>query len=210
MRNLIFTLLLAIAVVLPYESSAQIDLGKALGILLGEGATAQQQQPRSPLEEIAEKAPGAKDLVQTWAYDKLYLKYLGTNPLADAALQQVNMTAQAALKNAGLVSGSFTFTIRRNGTCFIMHEGEALDGTYSYIPEKGRVTLTTAYGGQQYTSKGFFTMEGKNLTLMVDARDVLSLVLAIYPEYRNDPNLQTIEGILTQFKGVYVCLDFRR
>ena len=53
MRNLLFTLLLAIAVVLPYESSAQIDLGKALGILLGEGTTV-QQQPRSPLEEIAE------------------------------------------------------------------------------------------------------------------------------------------------------------
>ena len=100
MKRLFLSILLAIVVAIPQESSAQIDLGKALGLLLGESA--QQQTPsRSPLAEIAEKAPAAKDLCHTWAYDRVYLKYLGTSPLADAALQQVDGSAQAALKNAG-------------------------------------------------------------------------------------------------------------
>lgn len=209
MKKLFLSILLAIVVAIPQESSAQIDLGKALGLLLGESA--QQQTPsRSPLAEIAEKAPAAKDLCHTWAYDRVYLKYLGTSPLADAALQQVDGSAQAALKNAGIVSGAFTFTLRRNGECFIMRDGEALDGSYEYIAEKGRVTLKTSFEGATYSNKGFFVKEGKNLVLMVDARDVLSTLLAIYPEYRTDQTVVMIDGILQQFKGVYVCVEFRR
>jgi hypothetical protein len=201
---LTFGLLLS-TMLLPMGASAQIDLSKAFGALLGATETTSE---KNPLELIAESAPTSRDVVRTWAYDRLYFEYIGSNPLADVALQQLDVTVQAALKREGIVSGAFTLTLRRNGTGFIMRDGAALDGKYSYNETKGRVEFSVLINGTSYPCGGFFKLNGKDLIAMVDARDVFNIYLAESPQYSNDPTALTIQGILDSFKGVFISLYF--
>ena len=197
--------MLLLSILLPVGASAQIDLSKALGALLGATETSAE---KNPLELIAESAPTAREVVRTWAYERLYFEYLGTNPLAEVALQQLDVTVQAALKREGIVSGAFTLTLRRNGTGFIMRDGAALDGKYSYNETKGRVEFSVLVNGTSYPCGGFFKLNSKDLIVMVDARDVFNIYLAESPQYRNDPTALTIQGILDSFKGVFISLYF--
>lgn len=205
-----FTLLLGLvlmSVLYPASAMAQVDLSKAFGALLGAVETAPAE---NPLELIAKSAPKARDVVRTWAYEKLYFEYLGTNPLADVALQQLDSTVQAALKREGIVSGAFTLTLRRNGTGFIMRDGSAIDGEYRYNEEKGRVEFSVLVNGTKYGCGGFFKLKDENLVVMVDARDLYDIYLAESPQYRNDQTALTIQGILDSFKGIYISLEFFR
>lgn len=205
-----FALMLALMValvLLPSSAMAQIDLSKALGALLG-GAEATPD--KNPLELIAEAAPSSRDVVRTWAYDRLYLEYLGTNPLADVALQQLDVTLQAALKREGIVSGAFTLTLRRNGTGFIMRDGNALDGEYKYNEAKGRVEFSVLVNKTKYPCGGFFKLKGDNLVVMIDARDIFSIYLAESPQYSNDQTAISIKGVLDSFPGVFISLEFSK
>lgn len=203
-----FALMLGLVVMFMLSSvsaMAQIDLSKAFGALLG---ASEATPAENPLELIAKSAPKARDVVRTWAYEKLYFEYLGTNPLADVALQQLDSTVQAALKREGIVAGAFTLTLRRNGTGFIMRDGSAIDGEYTYNEEKGRAEFTVLVNGTKYGCGGFFKLKDENLVVMVDARDLYNIYLAESPQYRNDQTALTIQGILESFKGIYISLEF--
>ena len=203
-----FSLLLCLVVGFVLSSTsamAQIDLSKAFGALLGAAEATPEQ---NPLELIAKSAPKARDVVRTWAYERLYFEYLGTNPLADVALQQLDGTVQAALKREGIVSGSFTLTLRRNGTGFIMRDGSAMDGEYAYNEAKGRAEFSVLVNGTKYRCGGFFKLKEENLVVMVDARDLYNIYLTESPQYRNDQTALTIQGILESFKGIYISLEF--
>lgn len=205
-----FALLLGLVVMFMLSSvsaMAQIDLSKAFGALLG---ASEATPAENPLELIAKSAPKARDVVRTWAYEKLYFEYLGTNPLADVALQQLDSTVQAALKREGIVAGAFTLTLRRNGTGFIMRDGSAIDGEYRYNEEKGRVEFSVLVNGTKYGCGGFFKLKDENLVVMVDARDLYDIYLAESPQYRNDQTALTIQGILDSFPGVFISLEFFR
>lgn len=203
-----FALLLCLVVGFMLSSTsamAQIDLSKAFGALLG---AAEATPAQNPLELIAKSAPKARDVVRTWAYERLYFEYLGTNPLADVALQQLDGTVQAALKREGIVSGSFTLTLRRNGTGFIMRDGSAMDGEYAYNEAKGRAEFSVLVNGTKYHCGGFFKLKDENLVVMVDARDLYNIYLTESPQYRNDQTALTIQGILESIKGIYISLEF--
>lgn len=210
MKRIVSLLFVVVALVaLPMRAEAQIDLSKAFGALLG-AATAEQSAEKSPLEIIAEQAPSSRDVVRTWGYERAYFDYLGSNPLAEVALQQLDTTVQAALKREGIVAGSFTLTLRRNGSGFIIWREHAVDGTYDYIEQKGRVTIATSVDGVNYECGGFMKMEGDNLVVMVDARDAMDAFLAAAPNYRNDSVVLTMQGLLESFKGIFICVEFRK
>ncbi len=205
-----FALLLGLvlmSVLYPASAMAQVDLSKAFGALLGAVETAPAE---NPLELIAKSAPKARDVVRTWAYEKLYFEYLGTNPLADVALQQLDSTVQAALKREGIVSGAFTLTLCRNATGFIMRDGSAIDGEYRYNEEKGRVEFSVLVNGTKYGCGGFFKLKDENLVVMVDARDLYDIYLAESPQYRNDQTALAIKGVLDGFPGVFISLEFSK
>ena len=152
MKRIVSLLFVAFALVaLPMRAEAQIDLSKAFGALLG-APTAEQSAEKSALEIIAEQAPSSRDVVRTWGYERAYFDYLGSNPLAEVALQQLDTTVQAALKREGIVAGSFTLTLRRNGSGFIIWREHAVDGTYDYIEQKFDEIVATAKanGGNLY------------------------------------------------------------
>ncbi len=206
-RFTLIVLLVGVALVVrPAEAAAQIDLSRAIGVLLG-GETSSEQ---NPFERIAEAAPSARDVVRTWAYERLFFDYLGANNLATVALQQLDNTVQAALKREGIVAGAFTMTLKRNGTGFLMHEGYAVDGEYAYSEDNGRVTIATTIDGTRYECGGFLTMRGDNLVVMVDARDAFEVFLASSPQYRTDPTVVGIRDILQSFKGIFISIEYRK
>ena len=208
MKRLVLLLSLSFAfVLLPFSASAQFDLSKAFGALLGSADNTAQQDP---LKAIAEAAPSSRDVVRTWAYERLYFEFLGNNPLAEVALQQLDSTVQAALKREGIVSGAFTLTLRRNGTGFIMRDGNALDGEYKYNEEKGRVEFSVLVNGTKYPCGGLFKLKDENLVFMVDAGDIFDIYLNESPQYSNDPTALSIKGVLDSFPGVFISLDFSK
>ena len=208
MKRLLFVVVLFVAMLCTtIEARAQFDLGKAFGALLEQQSTS---KPKDPLAAIAEAAPSSREVVRTWGYERIFFEYLGANPLADMAMQQLDVTVQAALKREGIVPGSFSLTLRRNGTGFIIFKEYAIDGRYDYIEEKGRATFIINIEGVDYQCGGFMKMRGDNLVVMLDAGDIFDIIVAAYPEYRNDSTALTMQGLLESFKGIFISLEFHK
>ena len=84
-----FILLLALVsfVAFPESVSAQFDLSKALGSLLGGSSkSTTTTTTNDPYKKLAEAAPAASTLNVSWSYDSATFTYLGNYPLADCML----------------------------------------------------------------------------------------------------------------------------
>ena len=84
-RILLLSVVMVLGCVAPFTASAQFDLGKALGGLLGAAAT--PQPTVSPYDEIRDNAPARSKILGTWQYKTASLEYLGSNALAAVALK---------------------------------------------------------------------------------------------------------------------------
>ena len=103
----------------------------------------QSQQPqKSPFEILAENAPSARLLQGSWLYSDAGAEYLGVNPLADMAIAQAEQYAKSRIVAAGIKPGSFSVTLRRNGTGTITFGERTLSGRYVYNAENATIIIS--------------------------------------------------------------------
>ena len=204
----LLTLALLCAVVAPSEASAQFDLGKALGQLLG--APAQDTSKPSPYDEIRSTAPARSKTLGTWQYKSATLQYLGDNPLAEMALSQLEGYGLAELRKHGIIEGCCSLTLRRNGMAVLSTRDALQDGTINYDETTSRMTLSTVIDGETYNAKGYLRIVSERLLVMIDARDVLKMLVKNYPELATDQTYIMAQGVLQSFGDIYLTIVFIR
>lgn len=210
MKRFVALLILALlcAVVAPSEASAQFDLGKALGQLLG--APAQDTSKPSPYDEIRSTAPARSKTLGTWQYKSVTLQYLGDNPLAEMALSQLEGYGLAELRKHGIIEGCCSLTLRRNGMAVLSTRDALQDGTINYDETTSGMTLSTVIDGETYNAKGYLRIVSERLLVMIDARDVLKMLVKNYPELATDQTYIMAQGVLQSFGDIYLTIVFIR
>ena len=208
MKRFVALLILALlcAVVAPSEASAQFDLGKALGQLLG--APAQDTSKPSPYDEIRSTAPARSKTLGTWQYKSATLQYLGDNPLAEMALSQLEGYGLAELRKHGIIEGCCSLTLRRNGMAVLSTRDALQDGTINYDETTSGMTLSTVIDGETYNAKGYLRIVSERLLVMIDARDVLKMLIKNYPELATDQTYIMAQGVLQSFGDIYLTIVF--
>ena len=210
MKRFVALLILALlcAVVAPLEASAQFDLGKALGQLLG--APAQDTSKPSPYDEIRSTAPARSKTLGTWQYKSATLQYLGDNPLAEMALSQLEGYGLAELRKHGIIEGCCSLTLRRNSMAVLSTRDALQDGTINYDETTSGMTLSTVIDGETYNAKGYLRIVSERLLVMIDARDVLKMLIKNYPELATDQTYIMAQGVLQSFGDIYLTIVFIR
>lgn len=210
MKRFVALLILALlcAVVAPSEASAQFDLGKALGQLLG--APAQDTSKPSPYDVIRSTAPARSKTLGTWQYKSATLQYLGDNPLAEMALSQLEGYGLAELRKHGIIEGCCSLTLRRNGMAVLSTRDALQDGTINYDETTSGMTLSTVIDGETYNAKGYLRIVSERLLVMIDARDVLKMLIKNYPELATDQTYIMAQGVLQSFGDIYLTIVFIR
>lgn len=188
----------------PVEVSAQFDLGKALGQLLGGSATTPAADVPTPYDRLRENAPAKSKLMGTWQYKSATVEYLGDNPLADAALKSVEGYGLAELKKLGVIEGCCSLTLRRNGLAVVATRDELQEGTFTYDESDASVVIKSTYDGKSYRADGYVKIVGGRLIVMVDALDVLKEILKASPELATDQTVITTKALLESFGDVYI------
>lgn len=210
MKRFVALLILSLlcAVVAPSKASAQFDLGKALGQLLG--APAQDTSKPSPYDEIRSTAPARSKTLGTWQYKSATLQYLGDNPLAEMALSQLEGYGLAELRKHGIIEGCCSLTLRRNGMAVLSTRDALQDGTINYDETTSGMTLSTVIDGETYNAKGYLRIVSERLLVMIDARDVLKMLIKNYPELATDQTYIMAQGVLQSFGDIYLTIVFIR
>ena len=99
------------------ETSAQIDLGKALGTLISEAQKVQQTPDH--YAKLRANAPTKTKVLGSWHYLSARVEYLGINTLAEVAIPQLESFVLGELKRNGIVEGCCSLTLNRNGVAVI-------------------------------------------------------------------------------------------
>lgn len=169
----------------------------------------QQQQPqKSPFEILAENAPVARQLQGSWLYSDAGAEYLGVNPLADMAIAQVEQYAKSRIVAAGIKPGSFSVTLRRNGTGTITFGERTLSGRYVYNAENATIIISGTINNVAVSVSGYVRYADGNLDILVEATSALDALLKVYPELATDQTVQMVSGMLSSFPGVYAKATF--
>lgn len=200
----------ATIVIAPVEVSAQFDLGKALGQLLGGSATTPADDVPTPYDRLREGAPAKSKLMGTWQYKGATIEYLGDNPLADAALKSVEGYGIAELKKLGVIEGCCSLTLRRNGLAVVATRDALQEGTFTYDESDASVVIKGTYDGTSYRADGYVKIVGGRLIVMVDAMDVLKEILKASPELATDQMVITTKTLLESFGDVYISVMWVR
>lgn len=200
----------ATIVIAPVEVSAQFDLGKALGQLLGGSATTPADDVPTPYDRLRENAPAKSKLMGTWQYKGATIEYLGDNPLADAALKSVEGYGIAELKKLGVIEGCCSLTLRRNGLAVVATRDALQEGTFTYDESDASVVIKGTYDGTSYRADGYVKIVGGRLIVMVDAMDVLKEILNASPELATDQTVITTKALLESFGDVYISVMWVR
>lgn len=200
----------ATIVIAPVEVSAQFDLGKALGQLLGGSATTPADDVPTPYDRLRENAPAKSKLMGTWQYKGATIEYLGDNPLADAALKSVEGYGIAELKKLGVVEGCCSLTLRRNGLAVVATRDALQESTFTYDESDASVVIKGTYDGTSYLADGYVKIVGGRLIVMVDAMDVLKEILKASPELATDQTVITTKALLESFGDVYISVMWVR
>lgn len=169
----------------------------------------QSQQPqKSPFEILAENAPVARQLQSSWLYSDAGAEYLGVNPLADMAIAQVEQYAKSRIVAAGIKPGSFSVTLRRNGTGTITFGERTLSGRYVYNAENATIIISGTINNVAVSVSGYVRYADGNLDILVEATSALDALLKVYPELATDQTVQMVSGMLSSFPGVYAKATF--
>ncbi|MBO7314862.1 MAG: DUF4923 family protein [Alistipes sp.] len=169
----------------------------------------QSQQPqKSPFEILAENAPAARQLQSSWLYSDAGAECLGVNPLADMAIAQVEQYAKSRIVAAGIKPGSFSVTLRRNGTGTITYGERTLSGRYVYNAENATIIISGTINNVAVSVSGYVRYADGNLDILVEATSALDALLKVYPELATDQTVQMVSGMLSSFPGVYAKATF--
>jgi hypothetical protein len=209
-KTLILLLTLVAFALMPESASAQIDLTKALGGLLGAAqSSASGNSNNSPYKKLAEAAPAASTLMGNWTYDSATFAYVGNNPLAGAVVAQLDPVAADVLRQIGVSQGSATLTLDKSRGS-VTHGDMVLKGEYEYNSSTAGITISGVIEKVAVSVKGYVKYSAPMLTVMLDVKELVEAVKSIYPEYKSDPNVILIESLLKDMGDVFVVGKFKR
>lgn len=209
MRRLTSLLALCIMLVaMPMSVSAQFDLSKALGGLLG-SATSKNNQTTvvDPYKKLAETAPSNSTLNGTWSYQSASFSYIGNNPLASMAVAQLDPVIADVLTKLGITRGTAELKLK-SGSGVISHEGRSLNGEYSYRRSTASIVAKSTIDGKSVSASGYVKYSSGTLAVLLDVKEVLKAIKSVYPEYAADPNVVLVETILKDIGDVFVVGKF--
>lgn len=194
------------------EATAQLDLSRALTTLLGANKDKKtpEQDVKSPYELLAEAAVSPSKLTGVWLYHSATVEYLGVNPLADVALNQLEGYAQAELRGAGVLPGYFGLTLRRNGVAYLSHKDDIFEGRYKYNASDASVTISTKVNDMTLSLGGYIKQSGSRMELLLDAADAMTLFKELFPEYSTNSMVISADAAIKSFGDVYISIRFTR
>lgn len=190
------------------ETSAQVDLGRALGTLLNEAAQAQPTQDQYAV--LKSNAPSKSKILGSWHYLSARVEYLGINSLAQVAIPQLESFVLSELKRNGIVEGCCSLTLNRSGVAVIGTLDTIYEGSYSYDPQSAKVKATYIYDNRSYAVGGYLKFVSSRLAVMIDMRDILRELLVVRPSLATDENFIMIKGVVDSFGDIYLSVLFSR
>ena len=208
MKKTFYTLIAVVAVALvPTTASAQFNLSRLLGGL-SKVANAQTEK-EDPYQRLAEAAPSSYTLNGNWTYQSASFSYLGSSPLADIAIAQIDPIITNTLKQLSITPGSVK--LRLNGGKGTITQGDhVLEGSYVYTRSKAAIVAETTLDGKTVKASGYVRYESGELTVMLDARELINAMTTIMPELRKDQNILLVETLIKDLKDVYVVGKFTK
>lgn len=188
MKKTFYTLIAVVAVALvPTTASAQFNLSRLLGGL-SKVANAQTEK-EDPYQRLAEAAPSSYTLNGNWTYQSASFSYLGSSPLADIAIAQIDPIITNTLKQLSITPGSVK--LRLNGGKGTITQGDhVLEGCYVYTRSKAAIVAETTLDGKTVKASGYVRYESGELTVLLDARELINAMTTIMPELKKDQNIQ--------------------
>lgn len=195
---------------LPETASAQWDLSKLTGLF--KGGSSSSSQKKSPYQTLAENAPTTKRVVGLWNYKNFSIDYLGTNAFAEAAISQIESIGREELMMAGIKAGSFSVRLNANGSGSFCYEDYVYDGSYTYDSSTARFRIQAmADNGKTLTCGGYLKMsEDGELIIMLKAEDAVRAFKTMLPDADDDSTFEMIEGVVSNFSGLYLSLRCTR
>jgi hypothetical protein len=208
MKKTFYTLIAVVAVALvPTTASAQFNLSRLLGGL-SKVANAQAEK-EDPYQRLAEAAPSSYTLNGNWTYQSASFSYLGSSPLADIAIAQIDPIITNTLKQLSITPGSVK--LRLNGGKGTITQGDhVLEGSYVYTRSKAAIVAETTLDGKTVKASGYVRYESGELTVLLDARELINAMTTIMPELRKDQNILLVETLIKDLKDVYVVGKFTK
>lgn len=126
------------------------------------------------------------------------------------AIAQVEQYAKSRIVAAGIKPGSFSVTLRRNGTGTITFGERTLSGRYVYNAENATIIISGTINNVAVSVSGYVRYADGNLDILVEATSALDALLKVYPELATDQTVQMVSGMLSSFPGVYAKATFGR
>jgi hypothetical protein len=208
MKKTLYTLIAVVAVALvPTTASAQFNLSRLLGGL-SKVANAQTEK-EDPYQRLAEAAPSSYTLNGNWTYQSASFSYLGSSPLADIAIAQIDPIITNTLKQLSITPGSVK--LRLNGGKGTITQGDhVLEGSYVYTRSKAAIVAETTLDGKTVKASGYVRYESGELTVLLDARELINAMTTIMPELKKDQNILLVETLIKDLKDVYVVGKFTK
>ena len=130
--------------------------------------------------------------------------------MAEMALSQLEGYGLAELRKHGIIEGCCSLTLRRNGMAVLSTRDALQDGTINYDETTSGMTLSTVIDGETYNAKGYIRIVSERLLVMIDARDVLKMLIKNYPELATDQTYIMAQGVLQSFGDIYLTIVFIR
>lgn len=208
-KIIIIALLTIVGLATTTEASAQFDLSRALNSLLGH-EDADAEPAKSPYMVMAESAPQASKLTGVWLYNSAAVEYLGTNPLADVALSQLEGYALAELRGAGVLPGYFGLTLRRNGVAYLSHEDQIFEGKYRYNPADASVVIEATVNNIPMSLSGYIKQQSTRMEVLIDAEDAMTLFQELLPEYKTNSMVVSADSAIKTFGDIFIAIRFTR
>ena len=211
MKKILYSFIVAVALlVVPTTASAQLNLSRLLGGISKVTSQMQtEQSTENPYSRLAESAPSAYQLNGTWSYQSASFSYLGNNPLADIVIAQVDPIIGQTLQQLGFTAGSVTLRLT-NGKGVIMQGEHALNGSYSYTRSKAAIVASTTFNDKSVSASGYVRYSGGQLTVLLDARELINALTTVMPELKQDQNVIMVQTLLKDLKDVYVAGKFSK
>ena len=213
MKKIAILLLALISLVaVPESASAQFDLSKALGGLFGGSSSSSStstSSTNSHYKKLADAAPALTTLNGTWSYEAAHFTYLGTNPLTDVILAQLDPIVLDVLKKMGVSRGSANIKLD-SGKGLIWQGNSSQSFKYTYDRSKARVVLSAVIDSKSVSVSGYVKLSSPMLSIMLDVKELIKAIKTIYPEYKGDQNLVLVETLLKDMGDVYAVGVFKK
>lgn len=193
-------LLLAIGVLFCAAPSQAQSLGDMLGSLFGSSSTTTQAAPEP-------KHPAAEQIVGKWVYQQLDMEYSGNSTIASMGVATAKTQLSSIAKIAKLTSGKDYVVLSNNGTFYLESGERKIEGKYSYIPDGGRLILTS---GDDLKAEAIVTITDDSGRIMFNAKQAVATAMEKSKTLKESTTFQVIKEVIMAYPGISVGATMKK